>query len=84
MKHVAQVAALLSSKEVGELITLRYACAGGSKVAVMRDLFSRGYIVRQVWAMVRDQRIDGELFVTRPQMVDNYWRTWVRLQEETK
>lgn len=74
------VLVLKTADEVKALITLRYACAGGTKVAVMRDLFAQGYKVKHVWAMLKDQRVGPDLFVKQPQMVDNYWRTWTRLQ----
>lgn len=54
----AQVATveLLSAEEITKLIDERYAVAGGSKYAVFRDLFTRGFKVKEVHKMLEGQK----------------------------
>jgi hypothetical protein len=68
---------LLPKETVASIITARYAVPGGTKAAVMRDLFARGYKVAQVHKM-----LDGtEYFkALRYQMVRNYHEQWVKAQ----
>lgn len=78
---VAPAAALelLTAEQVESLVKARYAVPGGTKAAVMRDLFAQGFLVKQVHKM-----LDGtEHFkALRYQMVRNYHEQWVKAQKK--
>ena len=47
---------LLSDDEINAIVSERYDCAGGSKFAVFRELFIRGYAVNQVFKMLAGKK----------------------------
>ena len=67
--------ALLSKEELGKVIAARYYIPGGKKSHVLRDLFSRGYGVAQVYGMLKaseNEHFQGTIY----QMVRNYYKAW--------
>lgn len=47
---------VLSSEEIVTIIKERYEIAGGSKYAVFRELFTRGFKVKEVFKMLEGQK----------------------------
>ena len=65
----------LSVEQVTEIVNQRYCVPGGTKSAVMRDLFTRGYGVKETYNALKDQEhFKGLIY----QMVRNYHVNWTK------
>ena len=52
---------LLNDEQIAKIIKERYDCAGGSKYAVFRDLFTQGFKVNEVFKMLQGKQFFEKL-----------------------